>query len=103
MPSGPTEKINGRGGKGGGWARREKREVRAGKGGGQAGTENISGRDGMIGGWDAGMQKTPGREGKRGCWLFCTEGGDIVTVGGREHSDHSMMEGGHWLCEARDD
>ena len=73
MPGGRTEKTKGRGGIGGGQFR-EKRDVRTGKGGGQAGSENFSGRGGIRGGWEEGIQKTCGRDGKRGDSVGCGEG-----------------------------
>ncbi len=64
MPSGPTEKMNGRGGITG-WHLSEKTEMRSGNGGGRAVKENLKGRGEMIGGGHAGMQKTWVRGGKR--------------------------------------
>ena len=91
MPRGPTEKMKGRRGIGGGDERREKTEVRTGKGGGKKGKENLNNREGMVGGGEAGIQKTCGRTGKSGGLVGWVVGGDIVAVGcGEEHDDHSM-------------
>ena len=56
MPSGPTGKMNGRGGITG-WHLSEKTEVRSGNGG-RARKENLKRRGEMTGGGQAGIQKT---------------------------------------------
>ena len=94
--------VDGRGGKGGGWAWREKRDVRGGKGGGNAGRENFSGRGGMTGEGDAGIQNTWGRGGKRGGLADCIVGGYMVTVGCDEKDGHSM-NAGLWAYDTGDD
>ena len=90
IPRGPTDKMKGRGGIGGGEGK-ENTEVRRGKGGGQKGKENLNKREGIKGGGDAGMQKTCGRGGKSGGLNGWVVGLDIVWVGcGEGQADHSM-------------